>query len=298
MNENYLNENLSLDDLKKNKYIENCNCEKYKKRENNEDNENNYDSTYPTNENDNKNKNQNIKHIFNVIYKKGRKEKNDESIRKNDKNCEKNICKKMRTNYHKFLKYHLILLKNKYSFKHKIYGIQSNLVININRKDILELYQMSIKQFFSQKITKKVKSQKKSNIKVLNFLLQIDEIKDFLNKNYLDVFYSLFLMNRNKYEKEYGKNDFLFENIKLDDLEKEIWLKIIHTNLNNNEYGLINYYKNKHGRKLRKNNQPIEEKFENNITINENESNNDIIEKRNVHPYVFGKIYEIVNEIF
>jgi hypothetical protein len=294
---NCLNEDFKLEDLKINQYespkIGNCGNYKIVKNEYN----NNFDSTNPTNQIDNgKNTNKNI--IFNVTYRKGRKEKHDQSIRKNNKNSEKNIVKKMRTNYHKFLKYHLIILMKKNSIKHKIYAIESKLVININRENTLNLFKMNIKQFFSQRITRKVKSHKKSNNKVLNILIQIDKIKDFLNQNYLDVFYKLFLMNNNEYEKEYGKNSFLFENIQIDDLEREKWLKIINTNTKNNEYGLNNYYINKHGRKQKKINQKYFDKnIDTNININEIETNNNKIGKKYVHEYFFEKVIKMIEEI-
>ena len=291
---NFLNEDSKIEELNITQY-ENPKIGNYKIVKNECDN-NNFDSTNPTNQNDNiKNTNKNI---FNVTYRKGRKEKHDQTIRKNNKNNEKNIVKKMRTKYHKFLKYHLIILMNNKLIKRKIFEIEAKLVININIKNVLNLFKMSIKQFFSQRITKKVKSQKKSNNKVLKILLQIDEIKEFLNQNYLDVFYKLFLMNNDEYEKKYGKNKFLFENIQIDDEERENWLKIIYTNNNNNEYGLKTYYINKHGRIKKKMNQKLFDKnIDTNIKINESETDNNKIGKKYVNEYIFEKVIKMIKEI-
>ena len=307
MKESELNENETNENLKESKYIEEYDCQKYKKKEIDEVNKIYTNTTVDTNGKENNERNNNQENQ-NVKYPKGRKKKNDHSIRINNKYCDKNINKKIRTKYHKFLIKHLIRLMKKYSIKKKIYPIKSSLVINIKNNNVLKLYNMNIKEFFSQSITEKA-SKKKSNEKVLKELLKYDEIQKFLEKNYLKVFYELFLMKSDEYIKTYNfENSFLFENIKIDNIERKKWIQVINTkphkvktnemndskdkNANKDKYGLYNYYKKKHERG--ENNNDIDNHNDTNIKIKEDETNNEIKKEKAYHLYLIIKLKELV----
>ena len=168
---------------------------------------------------------------------------------------------------------------------------------------------MNIKEFFSQSITKKA-SKKKSNEKVLKELLKYDEIQKFLEKNYLKVFYELFLMKSDEYIKTYNfENSFLFENIKIDNFERKKWIQIINTkpyeikinemsdskdkNAKKDKYGLYNYYKKK--QQWGENDNDIDNHNDTNIKIKEDETNNEIKKEKPLNDYFLIKVIKMVS---
>ncbi len=166
-----------------------------------------------------------------------------------------NITKKLRTRYHKFLRKHLYILLKKNNIEKTIFSIEPDKAKKMDKINTSELYKKKIKDFFKME---------EKNKDMIDEIMKIDGIKEFLNEVYLDVLYNLYLMKSNVYKKKYGNNKFLFENDNLsknkyeNEIEKTVWNIIFN-------YGLKELNDIIIPRKIRRN--------DNNIDIDENNSN-------------------------
>jgi hypothetical protein len=166
-----------------------------------------------------------------------------------------NITKKIRTRYHQFLIKHINILLKKNGIEKTIFPIKPDKAKKMSQKMTSKLYKKTIKDFFKME---------EKNKDMIDEIMKIDEIKEFLNKVYLDVLYNLYLMKSNEYKKKYGENEFLFENDDLCDnkyeneIEKKVWIIIFNYDLKKLNDTII-------PRKMRINNS--------NIDIDENNSN-------------------------
>ena len=105
---------------------------------------------------------------------------------------------------------------------------------------------MKISTFFKQEVNEKGKN--KSNDEILNELMKNINTRNFLERNFLEVFYNDFVPILNK--------EYLDKN-KIDDKEYEVWMKIINYSSKKkeeykNEYEKYGFYKYINEKKERK----------------------------------------------
>ena len=163
----------------------------------------------------------------NLNYKKPKKSNTDES----------NVRRKILTHYHNFL-YEKLKRKVK-KISYKVYTRES---INY----LKNVFKMKISTFFKQEINEKGKN--KSNDEILNELMKNINTRNFLERNFLEVFYNDFVPILNK--------EYLDKN-KIDDKEYEVWMKIINYSSKKkeeykNEYEKYGFYKYINEKKERK----------------------------------------------
>ena len=165
----------------------------------------------------------------NLNYKKPKKSKTDES----------NVRRKIITHFQDFLYQKLKRKVKKISYK--VYTRES---INY----LKNVFKMKIYTFFKQKVNEKGKN--KPNNDILNELMKDKNTRNFLERNFLDVFYNDFVpILTEEYRKE--KN--------IDDKEFKVWKKIIEYKPKkkkikeyNNEYEKYGFYQYINEKKERK----------------------------------------------
>ena len=123
-----------------------------------------------------------------------------------------NITKKIRTRYHRFLIKHINILLKKNGIEKTIFPIKPDKAKKMSQKMTSKLYKKTIKDFFKME---------EKNKDMIDEIMKIDEIKEFLNKVYLDVLYNLYLI----------ENDDLCDNKYENEIEKKVWIIIFNYDL-------------------------------------------------------------------
>lgn len=123
-----------------------------------------------------------------------------------------NITKKIRTRYHRFLIKHINILLKKNGIEKTIFPIKPDKAKKMSQKMTSKFYKKTIKDFFKME---------EKNKDIIDEIMKIDEIKEFLNKVYLDVLYNLYLI----------ENDDLCDNKYENEIEKKVWIIIFNYDL-------------------------------------------------------------------
>jgi len=152
----------------------------------------------------------------NFQIKRGRKRKNDNSIRKRNKFCTDNLIHRLKTLY--FQKFLIALINTKIEScfneqKYTIIKINSDIIKNIKNKTNLKLLNSTFKEFLSKEISIKFyRKDKQHNIIEIQKLLQSDfkeEFETILNTNLMEL-YKIFI-SKNSYEIIENKFNFRFK---------------------------------------------------------------------------------------
>lgn len=130
----------------------------------------------------------------NVGKKRGRKKQsiNGSNRPEHSKLSRDNIKRKIKIHYLKFLRLLInqilyeLHFQNKTIKYHQFYPLDHNFSKNITKKHLESLKSISIGDIFKDNTSTKFKKDKKSNLYVYNEVNQNNEIKNILNKNYLE----------------------------------------------------------------------------------------------------------------
>ena len=147
------------------------------------------------------------------LSKRGRKKKSEKNqfqciignkFKEHNKFKPDNIRIKIKTHYHNFiLNFFNDFIKSKFTIqRYKFRKISYSITKDVTVKNNLNLMNMTLKKFLSQRISKKYKCDYNQNEKTINTLLQMfknENDKNLFNINYAD-FYNQFYLAKNKDE--------------------------------------------------------------------------------------------------
>ena len=150
----------------------------------------------------------------NIGKKRGRKRQsiNGSNRPEHSKLSRDNIKRKIKIHYLKFLRLLInqilyeILCQNKTLKYHQFYPLDHNFSEKITKKHLESLKNMSIGDIFKDNTSTKFKREKKSNLIIYNEVIKNNEIKNILDKNYLEFIHHYYNKTKEIDLLDYGIN--------------------------------------------------------------------------------------------